>query len=278
MVVHAKVDLALPRLALRGDDQMPPAWRPRQSPPAASAASSADRSRSASGSSEPSNASAIDSQTRSLSTMFAWALKPSPAVKPAAGMQLSPTCTATRPSRVEDRDLTVRGVVVGGDELGERLLGLLPAAQQLEAEGAVRDLGVRLRRNDAHAGRAPRDDRAGVEGPRLHGDAELAGLRVAADDRVGHPRIAEAAASTFARQIFSGTGGRMSSQIAAKLSLSCRIRAGRPMNHQCRCSLPSPQRAMCTRPMSPAARTARSIRCSSGPSSVASSAGSVSMS
>ena len=35
----------------------------------------------------------------------------------------------------------------------------------------------------------------------------------------------------------------MSSQIAAKLPISCGIRAGRAMNHQCRCSLPSPQLA-----------------------------------
>ena len=38
------------------------------------------------------------------------------------------------------------------------------------------------------------------------------------------------------------------------------ILAGRAMNHQCRCSLPSPQRQTCTRPMLAEARTARSTR------------------
>ena len=74
-------------------------------------------------------------------------------------------------------------------------------------------------------------------------------------------------ASTLARQISSGTGGRTSSQIAAKLPLSWCILAGRAMNHQWRCSPPSPQRQTCTRPTSPIDRTARSILASSTPSS-----------
>ena len=80
-------------------------------------------------------------------------------------------------------------------------------------------------------------------------------------------------ASMFARQTSSGVGGRMSSQIAAKLPISCGIRAGRAMNHQCRCSPPSPQRQTWTRPISPIDRIARSIRASSTPSSAASSSG-----
>jgi hypothetical protein len=39
----------------------------------------------------------------------------------------------------------------------------------------------------------------------------------------------------------------MSSQIAAKLPNSCGSRAGRAMNHQCRCSAPSSQRHTCAR-------------------------------
>ena len=61
----------------------------------------------------------------------------------------------------------------------------------------------------------------------------------------GHERYLESSRTTFsrfARHTFSGVGGRMSSQIAAKLPSSCGIRAGRAMNHQCRCSEPSPHR------------------------------------
>jgi hypothetical protein len=65
----------------------------------------------------------------------------------------------------------------------------------------------------------------------------------------------------------------MSSQIAAKVPRSCGIRAGRARNHQCRCSLPSPQRQTCTRPIPSSERTARSIRASRTPSSAASSSG-----
>jgi len=58
-------------------------------------------------------------------------------------------------------------------------------------------------------------------------------------------RYLESSRTTFSRfacHMFSGVGGRMSSQIAAKLPSSCGIRAGRAMNHQCRCSEPSPHR------------------------------------
>ena len=65
----------------------------------------------------------------------------------------------------------------------------------------------------------------------------------------------------------------MSSQIAAKLPISCGRRAGRAMNHQCRCSPPSPQRQTWTRPISPIDRIARSIRAIRIPSSAASSSG-----
>ena len=66
---------------------------------------------------------------------------------------------------VEDRDLAVFGILVRGNEFGECLLGGLPVPQQLEAERAVRELGVRLRGHDAHSGCAPRHHRARVERP-----------------------------------------------------------------------------------------------------------------
>ena len=51
---------------------------------------------------------------------------------------------------------------------------------------AVAALGERLGRDRADARLRPRARRAGVERARLHGDAELAGLGVPPDDRVGH--------------------------------------------------------------------------------------------
>ena len=90
----------------------------------------------------------------------------------------------------------------------------------------------------------------------------------------GSPSAATTA-SRFARQTSSGIGGRMSSQIAAKLPISCGRRAGRAMNHQWRCSPPSPQRQTWTRPISPIDRIARSIRAIRIPSSAASSSGQV---
>ena len=80
-------------------------------------------------------------------------------------------------------------------------------------------------------------------------------------------------ASTSALQTSSGIGGRMSSQIAAKLPISCGSRAGRTMNHQWRCSRLSPQRHTCTRPISPIERIARSIFVSRTPCSAARSSG-----
>jgi hypothetical protein len=65
-----------------------------------------------------------------------------------------------------------------------------------------------------------------------------------------------------------GRRRQRSSQIAAKLPMSCGMRAGRAMNR--RCSPPSPQRQTCTRPISPTERTARSIRAIRTPSSAAS--------
>ena len=65
------------------------------------------------------------------------------------------------------------------------------------------------------------------------------------DSPDGDERYLESSRTTFsrfARHTFPGVGGRMSSQIAAKLPSSCGIRAGRAMNHQCRCSEPSPHR------------------------------------
>ena len=89
-------------------------------------------------------------------------------------------------------------------------------------------------------------DRAGVRGPARRGvpvpRRRGIGLTNQGDVAERYLESSRTTFSRFARHTFSGVGGRMSSQIAAKLPSSCGIRAGRAMNHQCRCSEPSPHR------------------------------------
>ena len=83
-------------------------WRPRMSPPAASAASSASSRRGVSGPSAAVKASSIAGHTRSLAMMFAWQETPSPMACPANGMQPEPVCAATRAGGVDDAPPVVR--------------------------------------------------------------------------------------------------------------------------------------------------------------------------
>ena len=80
VVVDAQVDRAPPGLALRGHHQQRADWRPRTSPPRASAACSAAIRRRASGPVAASNAWAIAGHTSGEAIMLAWALNPSPAL------------------------------------------------------------------------------------------------------------------------------------------------------------------------------------------------------
>ena len=83
---------------------------------------------------------------------------------------------------VDHADLAHGLARIGGDERGERGVGALARAHALEAERAVGDLGERLRRDTADAGLDPRDDRAGREVVRLHGDPERARLGISRHD------------------------------------------------------------------------------------------------
>ena len=87
--------------------------------------------------------------------------------------------------RVHHRHLPDVRLLVGGDERGQRLLRRLPGREQVEAERPVAALAERLGRNRAYAGPGPQDRCAAGEGTRLDGDAQLAGIGVPGDDRVG---------------------------------------------------------------------------------------------
>ena len=86
--------------------------------------------------------------------------------------------------RIDHRDLPNFTHRIGGEQARERVGRALARAHQVESELAVRRIGERLRRDCAHAGFRPRDDRAGGEVMRLHGNAELPSLRIARDNRV----------------------------------------------------------------------------------------------
>ena len=85
----------------------------------------------------------------------------------------------------EERDLAELLLLVRCDKLGERSLGRLAGAEQIEPPGPVAALGERLRRDRADARASPRAERD-AEGARLHRDAELAVRLVPTDDRVRH--------------------------------------------------------------------------------------------
>jgi hypothetical protein len=87
----------------------------------------------------------------------------------------------------DDTDLPQDRHGILGLGLGQRLGGGAPALEGVEAPRPVRRLVDRLGRDDADPRTDPRHDRARREHRRLQGDAELARLRVAGDDRQRHP-------------------------------------------------------------------------------------------
>ena len=91
-----------------------------------------------------------------------------------------------RAARIDERDLPDPAALVGLEQLVERLARASSRGQQREPARPVPALGERLRRDRAHARLGPRARGAGVEGARLDGHAQLAGLGVAPDDRVRH--------------------------------------------------------------------------------------------
>ena len=259
MVVDAQIDLALPggspRLQPR---RISPAWRPRCSPRPRLRRRPGRRAiarRAA-----PPNARTSrpwTSQTRSLATMFACALKPSPVANPAAGTGRPRRRGPRRGPRGRGwRPDGTRGVV-RGHERRERLLGALAGAQEVEAErprsaGSAYDWVA----TSADARCAPRHDGARVERPRLDGDARSSPVSGRARrSSTSFAKCRDHSLGVLSARSSPAPAGGCRPRSLAKLSLSCRMRAGRAMNHQWRCSLPSPQRPMCTRPTSSTART-----------------------
>ncbi len=163
---------------------------PRKSPPAASAASSAARSRCGSDPIAAVNASAMAGQTSALRIMFACALKPLAGDVAGLGDAQLAGVRGGAAECIDDADLTDRFLRVGAHEAGEGVLGSTPDPQQLERERAVAALGERLGRDRADRRRRPGHGVAHRERARLDGDAELARVRIARDDRVRHDATA----------------------------------------------------------------------------------------
>ncbi|HEU4864912.1 MAG TPA: hypothetical protein VFT76_01585 [Actinomycetota bacterium] len=87
--------------------------------------------------------------------------------------------------RVEDGHLPVRTLLVHRHSFRERLGGALPRTHQIERERTVFDQRRCLRGDRTDARLRPTHD-ARREPVRLHGDAEVAPVRIASDDRVRH--------------------------------------------------------------------------------------------
>ena len=114
--------------------------------------------------------------------MLAWQLKPSPVTWPACAMQSCAGVDADPAARVDHRDLAHVLQRVGGEQLAERLLRADRRRQPVERVRAVGGLDHRLRGHRADARARPDAQRADREPVRLHGRAELAGLRIVGHD------------------------------------------------------------------------------------------------
>ena len=118
--------------------------------------------------------------------MLAWQETPAPVTWPAYGHtgRAGVGRDMTRP--VDDRHLArVAGGVIR-DERRQRLLGVHARGQQVEKLRAVAGVGVGLGGDRPDSGAGPGHDRADREPVRLDRDAELTGVGIARDDRVGH--------------------------------------------------------------------------------------------
>ncbi len=96
------------------------------------------------------------------------------AVRPGVDADLS--------ARVEHRDLAHVLQRVGGQQLAECLRRTHALGEPVECVRPVGGLDHRLRGDGADPGARPRAQRADTEPVRLHGHAELAGLRIEGHD------------------------------------------------------------------------------------------------
>ena len=162
-------------------------WRPRMSPPAASAASSAPSSRAASEPASAAKAVAIASGTPGSSIMLACTVKPSPMTWPACTMHSLPVCAAARPVASTDRQLPHRRLRVSVEDDGEAPPRdhVRPAAGRASsgpwATSAVAWVATAPTPGSSHGTTAP-----AAEEVRLHRHPELPGVGAASDDRVRH--------------------------------------------------------------------------------------------
>ena len=116
---------------------------------------------------------------------------------PGAGPAACPVVAAGAGERgapaggVDDAELPLVAAVVGLGQALDDLLGRQALPQQREAIGAVARIRVRLRRDGAHPGLRPGDDRPDGQELRLHGDAPLSRIEVARHDRIrrDHARV-----------------------------------------------------------------------------------------
>ena len=164
---------------------MPAPPRPRKSPPAASAESSAAISRCASEPVVASKASPI--------ACHASDGKHVPLRSPAVPRHLSGAANAARDPSTAPTSRTRRGTRPAGTRPGRRAREARRAPpvararrEQFEPAVAIAPVSERLRRDRTDARAHPGHTGAGVESLRLHGTAELTGLRIARDDRVRH--------------------------------------------------------------------------------------------
>jgi len=87
---------------------------------------------------------------------------------------------------VHDVNLAAFAPVVGREQAGEHVMRVQAFTQQLDAVDAVIGIDEGLRRDRAEAGGDIGHTRADGEEAGCNGDAELAGGRIACDDRPGH--------------------------------------------------------------------------------------------
>ena len=110
------------------------------------------------------------------------------------------------PMRVDDAELAVLAPLVGADERPHDVLRRVALAQEREPVGPVGEVRPGLRRDRADLGLGGRHGGAHGEELRLDGDAPLARLEVAGDDRVRRDHARDSATAGTGAKIRAGNG------------------------------------------------------------------------
>jgi hypothetical protein len=98
--------------------------------------------------------------------------------------------------RVDDADLALLALGVGGGQPVDCLLRRRACGEELKAVRPVRDVGKRLRGDRPGLGARPRHDRADRQELRRHDHSPLPPLAVACDQRERHSRVSPGASSS----------------------------------------------------------------------------------